>query len=97
MSMNIHGPKGTRVRFCNRGGWDGEYEEASKVLDHGEVNTVIRINMYQSSFEVFLEGFKQGFNSVLFVYVCETEHGIDYGRIRELTNEPFTEFIKRHL
>ncbi|PZT57722.1 hypothetical protein [Paenibacillus silvae] len=97
MSMNIHWPKGTKVRFCNRGGWDGEYEQAAQILKHGEVYVVRRINVYQSSSEVFLEGFKEGFNSVLFEDVYEVEHRIDYGRIRELTNVPFTEFIKQHL
>ncbi|MFE6076722.1 hypothetical protein ACFVQB_19860 [Paenibacillus sp. NPDC057886] len=94
MSMNIFAPKGSKVRFCRRGGWDGEYEQAAQILKHGEVYKTRRINVYQSSSEVFLEGFKQGFNSVFFENVYEVEDGIDYGRIRELTNVLFTEFVK---
>ncbi|WKL00930.1 hypothetical protein Q0F98_28985 [Paenibacillus amylolyticus] len=94
MSMNIFAPKGSKVRFVNRGGWDGEYERAAEVLEHGKVYTIKRINVYQSSSEVFLEGINQSFNSVFFEDVYETEDGIDYGRIRELTNVPFTEYVK---
>ncbi|MGF6356789.1 hypothetical protein ABIE27_004713 [Paenibacillus sp. 4624] len=93
--MNIfNAKKGTKVRFCNRGGWEGEYEQAAKLLKHNEVYTVKRLDIFQSSTSVYLKGFKESFNSVFFEDVYETENGIDYARIRELTNVPFTEFVK---
>lgn len=64
--------KRTKVRFCNRGGWDGEYERAALILKHRYTRPV-----YQSSSEVLWEGIKEGIDTV---YVYEIENGIDYGR-----------------
>ncbi|WP_413373340.1 hypothetical protein [Paenibacillus taichungensis] len=96
--MNISSAKkGSKVRFCHRGGWDGEYERAAKILKHNGEYVVERVDIYQSSTDVFLQGFKESFNSVFFEDVYGNEDGVDYAQIRKLTNVPFTEFVRERV
>lgn len=98
LTMNIfNAKKGSKVRFCNKGGWDGEYEQAAKLLKHNEVYIVKRVDIFQSSTDVFLQGFKESFNSVFFEDVYENDDGVDYTRIRELTTVPFADFVRERV
>ncbi|GIP25029.1 hypothetical protein J23TS9_01590 [Paenibacillus sp. J23TS9] len=95
MSMNIFkARKGSKVRFTGQGGWGGEAELASKKLTEGTEYIIDRVEIYQSSTDVYLEGFGDyGFNSVHFTDVFETKDGIEYGKICDLTNADFTHFV----
>lgn len=95
MSMNIFlAKKGNKVRFTNRGGWTGEWEHASSILKHGEVYLIDRVEIYQSSSDVYLQGYEdQCFNSVFF----EDVGVADYMKIEELTNEAFTKFVRNEV
>ncbi|MCA4755572.1 hypothetical protein H8Z60_23895 [Mycolicibacterium fortuitum] len=95
MSMNIHkAVKGSKVRFTGKGGWGGEAVLASKKLTVGTDYIIDRVEIYQSSTNVYLEGFADyGFNSVHFDDVFEEVNGVDYGKIHELTNVEFTHFV----
>ncbi|AIQ54583.1 hypothetical protein [Paenibacillus sp. FSL R7-0331] len=90
--MNVHlAKKGHKVCFANRGGWDGEWERAAAVLKEKSIYTISKVDIYQSSTEVYLEGFgDQGFNSVFFELI-----GVpDYWKIEELTNAAFARFVR---
>ncbi|ASA22108.1 hypothetical protein [Paenibacillus donghaensis] len=95
MSMNVHlAKKGHKVRFANRGGWDGEWERAAAVLKEKEIYIINQVDIYQSSTVVYLKGFgDRGFNSVFFELV-----GVpDYWEIEDLTNDAFAEFVKEKI
>lgn len=91
MGMNIFkNLPGNKVRFTGTGGYDGDLKWAKKELEVGKVYTIDRIEIYQSSSNVFLkERPGKGFNSVQFTDVDL----IDYKKILELTNQDFTDFI----
>ncbi|WP_010501424.1 hypothetical protein [Paenibacillus elgii] len=95
MSMNIwKAKKGSKVRFMNRGGYDGDRAATAKVLRTGEIYEVERVEIYQSSTNIYLVGFgDHGFNSVHF----DDVDLIDYDRILELTNQEFTEFLRKRI
>lgn len=95
MSMNtFKAQKGTKVIFTGRGGWSGESDRALRFLTRGEIYKVERIDTYQAYTDVYLEGFgDESFNSVMFEDVFETKDGVEYGKIRELTNAEFTHFV----
>ncbi|MGN7360039.1 hypothetical protein ACTHPF_27040 [Paenibacillus sp. SAF-054] len=94
MSMNIlKASKGSKIRFTGKGGWEGEAEHALSILQKGEVYTIDQIGIYQAQTYVFFEGYKESFNSVMFEDVFETKGGVEYGKIRDLTNAEFTHFV----
>ncbi|WP_110933827.1 hypothetical protein [Paenibacillus bouchesdurhonensis] len=95
MSMDIFkAKKGSKVRFTGLGGWDGEAELAAKKLKIGAEYIVDHVAIYQSSTDVYLEGFGDyGFNSVMFEDVFESKDGVEYGKIRDLTNAEFTHYV----
>ena len=65
--MNIYSAKGTKVIFDNPdAGYDYDQELAKKHLKVGNVYTVEFTEVFDSSTTVYFEGFKSGFNSVLF-------------------------------
>jgi hypothetical protein len=72
MTMNIYAQPGTRVLFHNEGGYPFEKEKAAKILTVGEIYTVNRTDVHDSSTDVYLEGFGDiRFNSVQFSDVDE--------------------------
>lgn len=99
MSMNIFkATKGSKVCYMDRGGYDKEREWANKHLVKGQVYTIDRIEIHQSSTTVYLDEVPDhGFNSMYFNDVFEEKNGIDYGRIHQLTNAEFTHFVKDKL
>ena len=65
--MDIYSPKGTKVIFdMPTAGYPYHQELAKKYLEVGKVYTVEFTEVFSCSTTVYLEGFKQGFNSVLF-------------------------------
>lgn len=74
--MDIESSAGTRVRFLNENGHDGQ-RTAAKVLSTTEIYTVSHIEIYSWHSTVFLEGVQGGFNTVMFENVddeYETEN-----------------------
>lgn len=71
-----------------------EAKLAGQKLQIGQVYIINKIEIYQSSTDVYLDGFGDyGFNSVHFEDVFETRDGVEYGKIRDLTNAEFTHFV----
>lgn len=65
--MNIYAPPGSEVRYLDKNGYDIQRENAKKAgLVKGEIYIVSDIEVGRSSSVVFLEGFKDGFNTVMF-------------------------------
>ncbi len=90
--MNVHlAKKGHKVRFANRGGWNGEWERAAAILNDKEVYTISKVEIHQSSTDVFLEGFgDRDFNSVFFELVGVA----DYWAVEDLTSPRFADVVK---
>lgn len=65
--MDIYSKKGSKVVFINKGGRDGDKEEASKILKEGETYTVKRTEVHGFISYVTLEEFpNEEFNTVMF-------------------------------
>jgi hypothetical protein len=97
--MNIQkAVKGSKVRFTGSGGWDRDPIHASEFLTKGQVYIVERVDIYQSSSDVYLEGFgDKSFNAVMFDDVFETINGVEYDKIYDLTNDEFTRFVMNEI
>jgi hypothetical protein len=68
--MDIYCEEGTKVKFINEGGWDGEFEEAKKYLKQGEMYTVDYVDIGGWTSYVTLKEFPtKEFNTVLFAEV----------------------------
>ncbi|AFQ96510.1 hypothetical protein [Bacillus phage vB_BceM_Bc431v3] len=60
-------PLGRKVKYLNRGGWDGDTERANQYFSEGEILTVKEIYVGRSSSEVeFTEHPGKKFNTVMF-------------------------------
>lgn len=67
-------PKGKKVVYLNMNGWDGDREEANKILKEGETYTIEEIYVHRSSSEVVLQEHPEyEFNTVMFGEVEEDE------------------------
>lgn len=68
--MNIWAGQGDTVRFSNpNAGRDHDIEVAKRLLTLDKVYTVRKVEVSQSSSEVWLEGFAMPFNTVMFTDV----------------------------
>lgn len=66
-TMNIFAKKGSKVRFLNENGWDGEPESASRYLDKGKEYTVDFVDIGGWCSSVFLKEVPNiPFNTVMF-------------------------------
>lgn len=69
-TMNIYAPKGTKVKYINRNGYDLHREWANKFLNENQVYTVDFTDVGGWKTYVYLEEVPdKGFNSVMFVEV----------------------------
>lgn len=74
MSMNIWAGKGDKVRFVNpNAGSDHDIERAKLFLTLGEEYEVDFIEVQSSSSDMFIKGFPQRFNPVMFEDVSVNE------------------------
>ena len=66
--MRIDAPYGTKVKFTHPTyGWPGDIKQAERYLKLGQIYTVLRTVIYDSSTTVYLEEIPRiGFNSVQF-------------------------------
>jgi hypothetical protein len=65
--MNIYSRPGTQIKFTCHGGYDGEKEHAKRLMKVGDIVTVRRTDVGNSSTSVYLEEFPgMSFNSCLF-------------------------------
>jgi len=64
--MDIYAKEGTIVKFINEGGYACERESACAVLDTDMEYVVEYIDVGGWSSDVYLKGFSQGFNTVMF-------------------------------
>lgn len=71
-SMDIYSKPGTKVRYLDENGYDHQPVDAREAgLVKGQLYEVDRIEVGGWSSEVFLKGFKHGFNTVMFENVKE--------------------------
>ncbi|AMO25997.1 hypothetical protein Blue_174 [Bacillus phage Deep Blue] len=60
-------PHGRKVKYLNRGGWDGDRAHANRHFEEGAILTVKEIYVGRSSSEVeFVEHLGKKFNTVMF-------------------------------
>lgn len=65
--MDIYSPRGTKVRFTGKGGWNAENKRANEILEVGSVYTIDATDVGRSFTYVTLQEVgKETFNSVLF-------------------------------
>jgi hypothetical protein len=89
MSMNINAPKGTKVVFTGKGGYEFENKIARGILEIGKVYTVESTNVNPYNTNVILEEvtacspsrIRYSFNSVMFVE--ESEYKPDESKAKE--------------
>jgi len=73
--MDIHSPPGTVVRFAHPNNGFPHHQEITKsLLEVGGLYTVTKTVVHRSSTDVYLEGFDQKFNSVMFAPAEESEN-----------------------
>jgi hypothetical protein len=74
--MTIWAGTGDKVAFKGaacKDGYEGQSEEYSKIFQKGQVLTVKRVKVYDSSSDVQFEGYPGEYNTSLFVDVCIDE------------------------
>lgn len=65
--MRLNAPRGQKVRYLNRNGYDVQRQYANTFLNEGAIYTVKEVLVYPSSSDVFLEEFPDhAFNTVMF-------------------------------
>ena len=64
--MRIDAPEGTKVRYLNQNGYDGDREYANKYLKEGQIYEVEFTVIHSWLTDVFLKGIPVSFNSVMF-------------------------------
>ena len=66
-TMDIYSKPGTKITFTNAGGYPGQKERASEILQVGQIYTVKYIDIHSSHSYVELEEVQnQTFNTVMF-------------------------------
>lgn len=69
-SMDIYSPKGTKVRFKNRGGYPYQLSKAAEELDMDTTYVVDRIEVHSFESTVYFEqNPNRGYNTVMFAEV----------------------------
>jgi len=69
--LDIYALPGTKVVFLGKGGWPGEAETASRLLETNKIYTVYKIDVECFHSDVWLEEVPDRyFNSVLFTQVA---------------------------
>lgn len=65
--MRLNAPKGQKVKYLAKNGYDSDREKANKFLKKGNKYTVLRTHVGRSSSTVTLKEFpNQRFNTVMF-------------------------------
>ena len=70
--MRLNAPKGQKVRFLNKNGYDVQLAYAREFLEPDDIYTVKETRVYSSNTDVVLEEFpKEAFNAAMFEEVGE--------------------------
>ena len=64
--VRLNAPRGQTVKFRGKGGYESSLERALKVLNTEDTYVIDDISVGSSHSTVYLVGFKEGFNIVMF-------------------------------